>query len=40
VVRGDETPKQYKDKGYRFLLTSVIGLVIKAGKQFVQDAGS
>jgi 4-hydroxy-2-oxoheptanedioate aldolase len=35
VVRGGETPKQYIDKGYKMLLTSVYGLMIGGGKQFL-----
>jgi len=35
LVRGGETPKQYIEKGYQMLLTSVSGLIIGAGKQFL-----
>jgi 4-hydroxy-2-oxoheptanedioate aldolase len=38
VVRGGETPKQYIEKGYQMLLTSVYGLLIGAGKQFLGNA--
>jgi 4-hydroxy-2-oxoheptanedioate aldolase len=38
VVRGGETPQQYIEKGYRMLLTSVYGLIIGAGKQFLMNA--
>jgi 4-hydroxy-2-oxoheptanedioate aldolase len=40
VVRGGETPKQYIEKGYRMPQTSVYGLIIGAGKQFLADARS
>jgi 4-hydroxy-2-oxoheptanedioate aldolase len=35
VVRGGETAKQYFDKGFKFVLTSVIGIVSTGGKQFL-----
>lgn len=35
VVRGGETPQQYIENGYQLLLTSVYGLLIGAGKQFM-----
>jgi 4-hydroxy-2-oxoheptanedioate aldolase len=38
IVRGGETPKQYIEKGYRMLVTSVNGLLITAGKQFLMNA--
>jgi 4-hydroxy-2-oxoheptanedioate aldolase len=38
LVRGGETPQQYIEKGYRMLLTSVYGLIIGAGKQFLTHA--
>ncbi len=38
LIRGGETPKQYIEKGYQILLTSVYGLVIGAGKQFLANA--
>jgi 4-hydroxy-2-oxoheptanedioate aldolase len=38
VVRGGETPKQYIEKGYQMLLTSVYGLITGAGKQFLANA--
>jgi len=38
VVRGGETPRQYIDSGYQMLLTSVYGLMIASGKQFLANA--
>jgi 2-keto-3-deoxy-L-rhamnonate aldolase RhmA len=38
LVRGGETPKQYVQKGYRMVLTSVYSLIIGAGKQFLIHA--
>ena len=38
LIRGGETPQQYIEKGYRMLLTSVYGLIIGAGKQFLANA--
>jgi 4-hydroxy-2-oxoheptanedioate aldolase len=38
IVRGGETPKQYIEKGYRMLVTSVNGLLITAAKQFLMNA--
>jgi 4-hydroxy-2-oxoheptanedioate aldolase len=35
VVRSGETPRQYIENGYQLLLTSVYGLLIGAGKQFL-----
>jgi 4-hydroxy-2-oxoheptanedioate aldolase len=35
VVRGGETAKQYFDKGFKFVLASVIGIVAAGGKQFL-----
>lgn len=35
AVRPGETPKQYVEKGYRLLNTSVNGLLAAAGKQFL-----
>ncbi len=37
VVRGGETPRQYIENGYQLLLTSVYGLLIEAGKQFLRN---
>ena len=38
AVRGGETPRQYIEKGYQMLVTSVYGLIIMAGKQFLGNA--
>lgn len=38
LVRGGETPKQYKEKGFRMIMTSMRGLVLVAGKQFLENA--
>ena len=38
LIRGGETPKQYIEKGYQMLLTSVYGLITGAGKQFLVNA--
>jgi 2-keto-3-deoxy-L-rhamnonate aldolase RhmA len=38
VVRVGETPRQYIENGYQLLLTSVYGLLIGAGKQFLGNA--
>jgi len=38
LVRGGETPKQYLEKGYQMLLTSVYSLIIGTGKQFLANA--
>jgi 4-hydroxy-2-oxoheptanedioate aldolase len=38
VVRSGETPRQYIENGYQLLLTSVYGLLIGAGKQFMGSA--
>lgn len=38
LVRGGETPKQYIDQGYRMVLTSVYGLLVGAGRQFLNSA--
>ena len=35
AVRGGETPRQYIEKGYQIFVTSVYGLLIAAGKQFL-----
>ena len=37
LVRADETPRQYKEKGVRLVMTSVRGLVI-AGSEQLFDA--
>jgi 2-keto-3-deoxy-L-rhamnonate aldolase RhmA len=38
MVAGDETPKQYVEKGFRMVSKSLTALVISAGKQFLQNA--
>jgi 4-hydroxy-2-oxoheptanedioate aldolase len=38
LIRGGETPKQYIEKGYQMLLTSVYSLIIGTGKQFLANA--
>lgn len=38
VVRAGETPKDYIANGFRMVVTSVNGLVISAGRQFLQSA--
>ncbi len=38
LVRGGETPRQYVDKGYQLVLTSLYGLVIGSGKPFLVNA--
>jgi 4-hydroxy-2-oxoheptanedioate aldolase len=38
AVRGGETPRQYIEKGYQMFVTSVYGLLIMAGKQFLGSA--
>ena len=37
VVRGGETAKQYIEKGFKIVLTSVIGIVASGGKQFLAN---
>jgi 4-hydroxy-2-oxoheptanedioate aldolase len=37
LVRGGETPKQYIEKGYQMVLTSVYSLIVGAGKQFLSN---
>jgi 4-hydroxy-2-oxoheptanedioate aldolase len=37
-VRGGETPKQYIEKGFRLVLTSMHNLIVAAGRQFLENA--
>jgi 2-keto-3-deoxy-L-rhamnonate aldolase RhmA len=38
IVRGGEAPKDYIEKGYRMVITSMNGLLIGGGKQFLAQA--
>lgn len=40
LVRGVELPKNYKDQGFRIIMTSLISLIVTTGKQFLQSARS
>lgn len=39
-VRKGETPKQYFEKGFRFASVALVGLVVEAGRRFLESARS
>lgn len=38
LVRAGETPKQYMERGFRMISTTLFGLVSSSGRQFLQSA--